>query len=67
MISSGATGVDTQAWDYLSHYYDLSAFLPQNVVLVNKAAFEALPAEVRTGSPPQPAPPRSAAGRSPRR
>ncbi len=49
MISSGATGVDTQAWDYLSHYYDLSAFLPQNVVLVNKAAFDALPAEVRTG------------------
>jgi TRAP-type transport system periplasmic protein len=47
MISSGATGVDTQAWDYLSHYYDLSAFLPQNVVLVNKAAFEALPADVR--------------------
>jgi TRAP-type transport system periplasmic protein len=49
MISSGATGVDTQAWDYLSHYYDLSAFLPQNVVMVNKAAFDALPADVRTG------------------
>jgi TRAP-type C4-dicarboxylate transport system substrate-binding protein len=47
MISSGATGVDTQAWDYLSHYYDLSAFLPQNVVMVNKAAFDALPADVR--------------------
>jgi TRAP-type C4-dicarboxylate transport system substrate-binding protein len=47
MITSGATGVDTQAWDYLTHYYDLSAFLPQNVVLVNKAAFDALPADVR--------------------
>ncbi len=47
MISSGATGVDTQAWDYLTHYYDLSAFLPQNVVMVNKAAFDALPADVR--------------------
>lgn len=47
MISSGATGVDTQSWDYLSHYYDLSAFLPQNVVVVNKAAFDALPADVR--------------------
>jgi TRAP-type C4-dicarboxylate transport system substrate-binding protein len=47
MISSGATGVDTQAWDYLTHYYDLSAFLPHNVVMVNKAAFDAMPADVR--------------------
>lgn len=47
MISSGATGVDTQAWDYLSHYYDLNAFLPQNIVFVNKAAFDALPADVQ--------------------
>jgi TRAP-type transport system periplasmic protein len=42
MISSGATGVDTQSWDYLTHYYDLNAFLPQNIVFVNKAAFDAL-------------------------
>jgi TRAP-type transport system periplasmic protein len=42
MISSGATGVDTQAWDYLTHYYDLNAFLPQNIVFVNKAALDAL-------------------------
>jgi TRAP-type C4-dicarboxylate transport system substrate-binding protein len=47
MITSGATGVDTQAWDYLTHYYDLSAFLPQNVVIVNKAAFDALSAADR--------------------
>ncbi|KPL55666.1 C4-dicarboxylate ABC transporter substrate-binding protein [Prosthecomicrobium hirschii] len=42
MISSGATGVDTQAWDYLSSYYDTQAFLPQNIVFANKAAFDAL-------------------------
>jgi TRAP-type transport system periplasmic protein len=47
MITSGATGVDSQAWDYLSHYYDVQAFLPQNVVIVNKAAFMALPAPVQ--------------------
>jgi TRAP-type transport system periplasmic protein len=47
MISSGATGVDTQAWDYLTHYYDLNAFLPQNLVFVNKAAFDALSAADR--------------------
>lgn len=44
MITSGATGVDSQAWDYLTHYYDVQAFLPQNVVIVNKSVFTALPA-----------------------
>lgn len=42
MITSGATGVDSQAWDYLSYYYDLSAFLPQNMVFVSKTAFDGL-------------------------
>jgi len=44
MITSGATGVDSQAWDYLSYYYDTQAFLPQNMVFANKAAFERLDA-----------------------
>ena len=39
MITSGATGVDTQAWDYLKYYTDAQAFLPFNVVMANKAAF----------------------------
>ena len=42
MITSGATGVDTQAWDYLKYYTDAQAFLPFNVVIVNKAAFAKL-------------------------
>jgi TRAP-type transport system periplasmic protein len=42
MITSGATGVDTQAWDYLKYYYDTEAFLPHNVVVVNKGAFAKL-------------------------
>lgn len=44
MITSSPGGVDSQAWDYLTHFYDTEAFLPQNVVLVNKAAFEKLDA-----------------------
>jgi TRAP-type C4-dicarboxylate transport system substrate-binding protein len=44
MITSGATGVDSQAWDYLQFYYDTQAFLPQNMVIVNKAAFRKLDA-----------------------
>jgi len=42
MITSGATGVDSQAWDYLQYYYDTQAFLPQNMVIVSKAAFRKL-------------------------
>jgi len=42
MITSGSTGVDTQAWDYLKYYYDTEAFLPQNMVIVNKAGFAKL-------------------------
>src|SRR6267378_2463998 len=47
MITSGATGVDSQAWDYLSYYYDTQAFLPQNMVIVNKSAFGTLDAATR--------------------
>jgi len=42
MITSGATGVDTQAWDYLKYYTDAQAFLPFNFVIANKAAFAKL-------------------------
>ena len=47
MITSGATGVDSQALDYLSYYYDTQAFLPQNMVIVNKSAFGKLDAAMR--------------------
>jgi TRAP-type transport system periplasmic protein len=47
MITSSATGIDSQAWDYLTHFYDVQAFLPQNVVVVNKAAFDALTPDVK--------------------
>jgi TRAP-type transport system periplasmic protein len=45
MITSSATGVDQQSWDYITHFYDVQAFLPQNIVFVNKKAFDALPAD----------------------
>src|SRR3989442_7413432 len=38
MITSGATGVDTQARVYLSYSYETQALLPQNMVVVNKSA-----------------------------
>src|SRR5262249_41323934 len=42
MITSASTGVDTKAQDYLSHYMDTQAWLPRNIVFVNKAAFDKL-------------------------
>ena len=47
MITSGSTGVDSQAWDYLTHYYDTQAFLPLNMVIVNKEAFDKLDAGIQ--------------------
>lgn len=45
MITSASTGVDTKAQDYLTHYIDTQAWLPRNIVFVNKAAFDKLKPE----------------------
>lgn len=42
MITSPSTGANGQAWDYLSHYTDIKAWIPKNVVVVNKRAFRRL-------------------------
>ncbi len=47
MITSGATAIDTQAWDYVKYYYDVKAMLVLNVIMVNKKAFDALPEATR--------------------
>jgi TRAP-type C4-dicarboxylate transport system substrate-binding protein len=41
-MSSGATGYDSKVWETLTHFYDTRAWIPRNVVLVNKAALAAL-------------------------
>ncbi len=41
-ITSGATGFDTKAWEVVKNYYDTQAWLPKNVVFVNKQAFDGL-------------------------
>jgi len=45
MVTSPATGVDSKAWDFLTHYHDLRGWQPRNIVFVNKAAFDKLPAD----------------------
>ena len=41
-ITSGSTGYDTKAWEVVKNYYDTQAWLPKNIVFVNKKAFDAL-------------------------
>ena len=43
-MSSGSTGVDTKTYEHIKYWYDTQAWLPKNVVIVNKAAFDALDA-----------------------
>jgi TRAP-type C4-dicarboxylate transport system substrate-binding protein len=41
-ISSGSTGYDRKVWEHMTHWYDVAAWLPRNLVFVNKDAWEAL-------------------------
>jgi TRAP-type C4-dicarboxylate transport system substrate-binding protein len=43
MVTSGATGVRSKAWDFSNHFYDLNAWLPKNMIFVNRRAFMQLP------------------------
>jgi TRAP-type C4-dicarboxylate transport system substrate-binding protein len=42
MISSGSTGYDRKLWEHVSHYYDVKAWLPRNMVIVNGKAWNRL-------------------------
>jgi len=44
MITSPSTGANTKAWDFVSHFYHTQAWLPKNIVVVNKRAFRKLDA-----------------------
>src|SRR5215207_9000491 len=42
-MSSGSTGFDTKTYEHIKNWYDTQAWLPKNAVIVNRAAFNALP------------------------
>ena len=44
MMSSGSTGADAKLYEHVKFWYDTQAWLPKNLVIVNKAAFDALDA-----------------------
>lgn len=41
-LTSAATGYDSKSWEYFTHYIDLQAWLPKNVVFVSKRALAEL-------------------------
>lgn len=48
MITSPSTGAESKSWDYLSHYYHTQAWVPKNVIVVNKRAFQRLDKGIQT-------------------
>ena len=42
MISSGSTGYDRKLWEHVDFYYDVKAWLPRNMVIVNGKAWKRL-------------------------
>ena len=42
MVSSGATGYDRKVWEHLNYFYIVDAWLPRNIVFVNKDAWNGL-------------------------
>jgi TRAP-type C4-dicarboxylate transport system substrate-binding protein len=48
-MTSGATGYDSKAWETMSHFYDCKAWIPSNVIFVNKAAFAGLDKATQDG------------------
>ncbi|QPH54868.1 TRAP transporter substrate-binding protein [Pontivivens ytuae] len=47
MMTSPSTGVSSTAWDFVSHYTPVNAWIPKNIVVVNQRAFDRLDAETQ--------------------
>ena len=47
MITSPSTGVNSTAWDFVTHYTPINAWVPKNIVVVNKRVFDGLDADTQ--------------------
>ncbi|HEX7641939.1 MAG TPA: TRAP transporter substrate-binding protein [Burkholderiaceae bacterium] len=47
MLTSNLTGIETHAWNGMRYYYKVNAWIPKNIVFINKAAFAALKPEMQ--------------------
>lgn len=48
MVTSPSTGVNSTAWDFVTHYTPINAWVPKNIVVVNERAFRRLPEDVQS-------------------
>ena len=42
MVTSPSTGVNGQSWDYISHFTTINAWIPKNMLFVNKRIYDKL-------------------------
>lgn len=47
MVTSPSTGANSTAWDFVTHYTPIDAWVPKNIVVVNERAFRRLPDDVQ--------------------
>lgn len=47
MITSPSTGVNSTAWDFVTHYSPINAWVPKNIVVVNQRIFDGLDEDVQ--------------------
>ncbi|MFT7028191.1 MAG: TRAP-type C4-dicarboxylate transport system substrate-binding protein, partial [Paracoccaceae bacterium] len=47
MITSSSTGANSKAWDFVSHYTTIDAWVPKNIVVVNIRSFDGLSADMQ--------------------
>jgi TRAP-type C4-dicarboxylate transport system substrate-binding protein len=47
MITSPSTGVNSTAWDFVTHYTPINAWVPKNIVVVNQRMFDGLDANTQ--------------------
>ena len=45
LITSAVTGQDSKAWEQLTHFYQVNAWMPRNAVIVNKGIWDGLSAD----------------------
>ena len=48
MLTSPSTGANTAAWDFVTHYTSIDAWVPKNIVVVNRRAFDRLSPNVQS-------------------
>lgn len=47
LVTSAVTGKDSKAWEQLSHFYQVQAWMPRNSVIINKGIWDGLAPETQ--------------------